>query len=84
MTTTTTTMVQDRETITTEAVVEALAVIRGQKRSGAGFMISHLLSAEEMLNGGCTKHTYVDKDGRQKPAHPLIKCREFFRLSQAL
>jgi hypothetical protein len=22
------------------------------------------LSAEEMLNGGCTRHTYIDKDGR--------------------
>jgi hypothetical protein len=41
-------------------------------------------SAEEMLNGGCTRHTYIDKDGRQKPAHLLIECREFLRLSQAL
>jgi hypothetical protein len=42
------------------------------------------LSAEEMLNGGCTRHTYIDNDGRQKPAHLLIECREFLRLSQAL
>jgi hypothetical protein len=37
-----------------------------------------------MLNGGCTRHTYIDKDGRRKPAHLLIKCREFLQLSQAL
>jgi hypothetical protein len=42
------------------------------------------LSAEEMLNGGCTRHTYIDKDGRRKPAHLLIECREFLWLSQAL
>jgi hypothetical protein len=42
------------------------------------------LSAEEMLNGGCTRHTYIDKDGRRKPTHLLIECREFLRLSQAL
>jgi hypothetical protein len=42
------------------------------------------LSAEEMLNGGCTRHTYIDKDGRRKPAHLLIECREFLRLSQTL
>jgi hypothetical protein len=42
------------------------------------------LSAEEMLNGGSTRHTYIDKDGRRKPAHLLIKCREFLWLSQAL
>jgi hypothetical protein len=42
------------------------------------------LSAEEMLNGGCTRHTYIDKDGRRKPAHLLIECREFLQLSQAL
>jgi hypothetical protein len=41
-------------------------------------------SAEEMLNRGCTRHTYIDKDGRRKPAHLLIECREFLRLSQAL
>jgi hypothetical protein len=29
-------------------------------------------------------HTYIDKDGRQKPAHLLIECREFLRLSQSL
>jgi hypothetical protein len=42
------------------------------------------LSAEKMLNGGCTMHTYIDKDGRRKPAHLLIDCREFLWLSQAL
>jgi hypothetical protein len=42
------------------------------------------ISAEEMLDGGCTRHTYIDKDGRQKPAHLLIECKEFLRLSQAL
>jgi hypothetical protein len=39
---------------------------------------------EELLNGGCPKHTYLNKDGRQKLAHPIIECREFRRLSQAL
>jgi hypothetical protein len=42
------------------------------------------LLAEEMLNGGCTRHTYIDKDGRQKPTHLLMECREFLRPSQAL
>jgi hypothetical protein len=42
------------------------------------------LSAEEMLNRGCTTHSYIDKDRRRKPAHLLIECREFLRLSQAL
>jgi hypothetical protein len=42
------------------------------------------LSAEEMLDGGCTRHTYIDKDGVRRPAHLLIKCREFLRLSRAL
>jgi hypothetical protein len=42
------------------------------------------LSVEEMLNGGCTRHTCINKDGRQKLAHLLIECREFLRLSQAL
>jgi hypothetical protein len=41
-------------------------------------------SAEEMLNRGCTRHTYIDKDGVRRPAHLLIKCREFLCLSQAL
>jgi hypothetical protein len=39
---------------------------------------------EELLNEGCPKHTYLDKDGRCKPAHPLIECQEFLRLNQAL
>jgi hypothetical protein len=42
------------------------------------------LLAEEMLNGGCTRHTYIDKDGWRKPAHLLIECREFLWLIQAL
>jgi hypothetical protein len=42
------------------------------------------LLAEEMLNRGCTRHTYIDKDGRRKLAHLLIECRVFLRLSQAL
>jgi hypothetical protein len=41
-------------------------------------------SAEEMLDGGCTRHTYIDKDGVRRPAHLLIECREFLRLSRAL
>jgi hypothetical protein len=41
------------------------------------------LSAEEMLDGGCTRHTYLDKDGIRRPAHLLIECREFLRLSRA-
>jgi hypothetical protein len=39
---------------------------------------------DEILNGGFHKHTYLDKDGRRKPAHLLIECHEFIRLSQAL
>jgi hypothetical protein len=42
------------------------------------------LSMEELLNGGCSRHTSIDKDGRRKPEHLLIECREFLRLSQAL
>jgi hypothetical protein len=42
------------------------------------------LSAEEMLDGGCTRHTYLDKDGVRRPTHLLIECREFLRLSRAL
>jgi hypothetical protein len=41
-------------------------------------------SAEELLNRGCTRHTYIDKDGRRKPTHLLIEYREFLRLSQVL
>jgi hypothetical protein len=41
-------------------------------------------STEELLNRECTRHTYIDKDGRQKPAHLLIECREFLQLNQAL
>jgi hypothetical protein len=42
------------------------------------------LSAEEMLDNGCPRHTYLDKDGVRRPAHLLIECREFLRLSRAL
>jgi hypothetical protein len=42
------------------------------------------LSADEMLDGGCTRHTYLDKDGIRRPAHILIVCREFLRLSRVL
>jgi hypothetical protein len=42
------------------------------------------ISAEEILKGGCTRHTYIDKDGRRKLAHLLMECREFLRLSQVL
>jgi hypothetical protein len=41
-------------------------------------------STEELLNVRCPRHTYLDKDGRQKLAHLLIECREFLRLSQVL
>jgi hypothetical protein len=37
---------------------------------------------EELLNGGCPRNTYLDKGGRRKPAHLLIECREFLRLSK--
>jgi hypothetical protein len=37
-----------------------------------------------MLDGGCPRHTYLDKDGVQRPAHLLIECREFLRLNRAL
>jgi hypothetical protein len=39
------------------------------------------LSAEEMLDGGWTRHTYLDKYGVRRPAHLLIECKEFLRLS---
>jgi hypothetical protein len=42
------------------------------------------LSAEEMLDGGCTRHMYLGKDGIRRLAHLLIECREFLRLSRAL
>jgi hypothetical protein len=42
------------------------------------------LSPEEMLDGGCTRHTYLDKDGIRRPAHLLIECRELLRLSRVL
>jgi hypothetical protein len=41
-------------------------------------------STEELPNGGCLRHTYLEKDGRRKLAHLLIECQEFLRLSQAL
>jgi hypothetical protein len=37
-------------------------------------------SMDEFLNGGCYKHTYLNKDGKQKPTHLLIECREFILL----
>jgi hypothetical protein len=40
------------------------------------------LSPEEMLDSGCTRHSYIDKDGVRRPAH-LIECREFLRLNRA-
>jgi hypothetical protein len=40
--------------------------------------------AEEMLDRGCTRHTYLDKDGVRRLAHLLIECREFLSLSRAL
>jgi hypothetical protein len=40
-------------------------------------------STEEILNRGCHRHTYLDKDGRRKMAHLLIECHEFISLSQA-
>jgi hypothetical protein len=42
------------------------------------------LSAEEMLDSGCLRHTYLDKDGVRRPAHLLIECREFLHLNRAL
>jgi hypothetical protein len=42
------------------------------------------LSAEEMLDSGCPRHTYLDKDGVRRPAHLLIECREFLHLNRAL
>jgi hypothetical protein len=39
---------------------------------------------DDILNGGFHKHTYLDMDGRRKPADLLIECHEFIRLSQAL
>jgi hypothetical protein len=64
MTVTTTTMDQGKEIITTEAVVEALAAIRGQKQSGADVAISHRFRRKKCSMGGCTRHTYIDMDGR--------------------
>jgi hypothetical protein len=37
-----------------------------------------------MLDSGCPRHTYLDKDGVRRPAHLLIECREFLRLNRAL
>jgi hypothetical protein len=42
------------------------------------------LSAEEMLDSRCPRHTYLDKDGVRKPVHLLIECREFLRLNRTL
>jgi hypothetical protein len=75
---------QGKGTITTEAVLGALVAIRGQKWSGADVMINRRFWRKKCSMGGCTRHTYIDKDRRQKPAHLLIECREFLWLSQAL
>jgi hypothetical protein len=80
MTTTTTMTDPGKGTHTTEAAAEAPAAIRGQKRRRD----QPPASTEELLNVRCPRHTYLDKDGRQKPAHLLIKCREFLWLNQAL
>jgi hypothetical protein len=37
-----------------------------------------------MLDSGCPRHTFLDKDGVRKPAHLLIECREFLHLNRAL
>jgi hypothetical protein len=52
MTTTTTTMDQGRGTIITEAVLEALAAIGGQKQSGVGILISHHFWRKKCSMGG--------------------------------
>jgi hypothetical protein len=39
---------------------------------------------EKLLNGGCPKHTYINKNGKRQLAHLLIECHEFIQLSQAL
>jgi hypothetical protein len=36
------------------------------------------ISAEEMLNGGCTRHTYIDKNGRRKPHISLSSAGNSF------
>jgi hypothetical protein len=80
----TTMMDQGKGTTTMEAAIEVSVATRGQKTEWHQRRDAPPLSMEEMLNGGCTRHTYINKDGRQKPAHLLIECREFLRLSQAL
>jgi hypothetical protein len=47
----TTTMDQGKEIITTEAVVETLAAIRGQKQSGADVAISHRFQRKKCSMG---------------------------------
>jgi hypothetical protein len=84
MTTMTTTTDPSKVTRTTEAAAEAPAVIRGQKQSGVGVGTNHHPRRKNCSTRGCPRHTYLDKDGRQKPAHLLIECWEFLRLSQAL
>jgi hypothetical protein len=37
-----------------------------------------------MLDSGCPRHTYLNKDRVQRPAHLLIECREFLCLNRAL
>jgi hypothetical protein len=43
---------QGRGTLTTEAVVEALAAIRGQKRSGVGIVTNHHFRRKKCSTGG--------------------------------
>jgi hypothetical protein len=74
----------DKGITTTGVVAEVEAAIRGQKRSGADDVISHRCQQKRCSMGGCTRHTYIDKDGVQRPAHLLIKCSEFLCLSRAL
>jgi hypothetical protein len=77
-------MERDEETTTMVVVAGALAAIRGQKRSGADDVISHSCQRKRCSMGGCTRHTYLDKDGIRRPAHLLIECMEFLCLSRAL
>jgi hypothetical protein len=77
-------MDRDEGTTTMAVVAGALAAIRGQKRSGTDDVISHSCQQKRCSMGGCTRHTYLDKDRIRRPAYLLIDCREFLRLSRAL
>jgi hypothetical protein len=56
-------MGRDEETTTMAVVAGALATIRSQERSGADDAISHSCQRKRCSMGGCTRHTYLDKDG---------------------